>query len=199
MHLLLWLLLLFHINGGGCWRSATAAILGVRVVDNSSRCVLTFVRSSLCRRRRSRSGGLSSITTTVLNCLAVVVVVVVVVVVNIIVITLIIIIIVVVIVVVAICFLVFKCCLFQDCYVFVSGNIVYLSLKVCYNNYLVFTIDILIYCNYYYEIMRPQCEFCSFSHMCLCLSASHSVPCFHVIQFELNRSTSPPGGNQVDG
>ena len=43
--------------------------------------------------------------------------------------------------------------------------------------------------------MRSQYVFCNFSHNCLYLIACYSAPCFHVIQFELNRSTSPPGGN----
>ncbi len=97
-------------------------------------------------------------------------------------------------------FMFFKSCLFRDRYIlfllsylFIIENLLHLFL-VFTSSCLYIAINTVKLCvlNVYFAV----CPI----YVCVWLfPVSHSTSGFHVGQFELNRSTSPPGGNQVDG
>ena len=108
------------------------------------------------------------------------------------------------------CLCLFIACACFFCF-FLFSHSVYFRIVIfcfCYHIYyyllfvaiviLVFIIVMFIYCNSYWNY-----AFSSILQFAPCMFvfdfASHFAPGFHVGQFELNRSTSPPGGNQVDG
>ena len=99
-------------------------------------------------------------------------------------------------------------------FVFIYCNVLFISGSL-YFEFVIYVLKLLLLimcCNICFLVLALSCLYIAIGtvklcvlnvsfavfYVCLHLVAFHSVSYF-VIQFELNRSTSPPGGNQVDG